>query len=82
MEYNTTTPQTTGTYTPTTVTVGNTSNCVTYWPPQQDNTLYGFNWTYPAYCSGDTHVWACSHTSSCKCGKASRIQPICPGCGK
>ena len=78
--YNNLAPLTVGS-----VSIGNVQTWDnTYWP----GGVYPFvttnlvttitTWT----CSGDVHVWACEHAVACKCGKATRQVPTCPGCGK
>lgn len=67
------------------VTIG-TNTDGTYWPngwPYDSGTsIYQWTWPpVPTYCSGDVHVFACSHTATCKCGKASR-KIECGVCGK
>jgi hypothetical protein len=51
----------------------------TYWP-------YANQWVYSApttFCCGETHVFACEHAETCKCGVARRAKPrICAKCGK
>jgi hypothetical protein len=61
-------------------TVGNVTSDNTYWPYANP---YFYTWpSTPTQCGGYVHVWACEHTTKCKCGKAERQAPKCSGCGK
>jgi hypothetical protein len=65
------------------VGMGETSGHTQYTNTWPNSTVSQFV-TWPSYCSGNVHVWACDHQTACKCGRVSRVvsPPACLVCGQ
>jgi hypothetical protein len=71
---------------------GNTTSGYLQWYPAYRDYTNPYWWPsgvitvapVPIHCDGNTHVFACEHADTCKCGKASRVpEPKkCGACGK